>query len=56
MVRAEEDSDADGKTDKWETYVNGTLATVSFDTHHRGRPDRRLVYAPDGSVKAEAVK
>jgi hypothetical protein len=52
IVRAEEDSDADGIVDKWETYdASGTesrLALIAFDSQHRGRPDRRLVYGGGG--------
>ena len=50
---AEEDTDADGVNDKWETFDAGRLAVVAFDTAHRGTPDRRLVYAADGSVRIE---
>ncbi|OFV93278.1 MAG: hypothetical protein A3G76_12025 [Acidobacteria bacterium RIFCSPLOWO2_12_FULL_65_11] len=53
LVRAEEDTDEDGRTDKWETYENGRLTAVAFDTLHRGTPDRRLIYGPDGSVRVE---
>lgn len=52
LVRAE-DSHEDGKIDKWETYEAGRLASVAFDTIHRGTPDRRLVYGADGSVRLE---
>ena len=55
VVRAEEDENQDGRTDKWETYENGRLASVAFDTTHRGTPDRRIVYAADGSARVEAV-
>ena len=44
LARAEEDSDGDGEIDKWETYDGERLASVAFDTTHRGTPDRRLVY------------
>ena len=43
LVRAEEDTDADGKVDKWETYDGARLASVALDTSHRGVPDRRLI-------------
>lgn len=49
LIRVEEDTDGDGLVDKWETYVNGSLATMDIDNQHRGKPDRRLVYSPDGS-------
>jgi hypothetical protein len=53
LVAAEEDSDADGRMDKWETYEGARLASVAFDTQHRGTPDRRLVYGPDGTARVE---
>lgn len=53
MTRAEEDSDGDGKIDKWETYDGTRLASVAFDTTHRGTPDRRLVYSANGGVQLE---
>jgi hypothetical protein len=53
LVRADEDSDEDGRTDKWETYDAGRLISVAFDTTHRGTPDRRLMYGADGSVRLE---
>jgi hypothetical protein len=53
LVRAEEDTNGDGKIDKWETYKDGAVTSVAFDTTGRGTPDRRLVYGPGGSVKVE---
>jgi len=50
LVRAEEDTDGNRATDKWETYSNGMLTSVTFDTEGGGRPTRRLVYAKDGSL------
>ena len=55
LARAEEDTNGDGKPDKWETYRDGALASVELDTNHDGRPDRRLTYGPDG-VKAEKLR
>ena len=52
-IRAEEDTDGDGVLDKWEVFEAGRLASVAFDSTHRGSPDRRLVYAADGSVRVE---
>jgi len=49
LVRAEEDTNADGVSDKWETFEGGRLRTVAFDTSgSAGRPDRRLVYDAAG--------
>jgi len=50
MVRVEEDTDGNGATDKWETYTDQGLAVLALDTQGRGKPDRRLVYRPDGSL------
>ena len=54
-VRAEEDTNADGRIDKWETYDGSRLASVAFDTRQRGTPDRRVLYAQDGTVRVEDV-
>ena len=53
LVSVEEDGDGDGKMDKWETYEGNRLASVAFDTVHRGKPDRRLIYGVDGSARLE---
>jgi hypothetical protein len=55
LTSAEEDGDGDGRLDKWERYENGRLVSLAFDTSGRGTPDRRLVYAADGSTHVEAV-
>lgn len=44
LVRAEEDTNADGKPDKWETYDSGAIRTAAFDETGDARPDRRLNY------------
>lgn len=44
LLAVEEDSNADGKPDKWETYESGALQTVAFDENFDGTPDRRLTY------------
>ena len=53
LVRAEEDTDGDGRIDKWETYDGARLASVAFDTIHRGTADRRFLYGADGSARLE---
>ena len=53
LVAAEEDDNGDGKMDKWETWEGDHLKTVAFDTMHRGTPDRRLVYGPNGTAQLE---
>jgi hypothetical protein len=37
-VRAEEDTNADGRIDKWESYEGSRLASVALDTRQRGTP------------------
>jgi hypothetical protein len=55
LVRAEEDTNADGRIDKWERYEGGALREASFDTSFmKGRPDRRVVYDAKGSSVVEA--
>jgi hypothetical protein len=48
-----EDTDGDGAIDRWDTYDNGRVASVAFDTKHRGKPDRRFIYHPDGTFRLE---
>jgi len=50
LARLEEDTDGDGKVDKWETYKDGALAMMALDTQGHGKPDRRLIYLPDGTL------
>lgn len=53
MIAAEEDGNGDGKMDKWETYEGDHLKSIAFDTKHRGTPDRRLIYGPNGTAQLE---
>ena len=41
---------SDGRVDQWETYDQGHVMSIAFDTQHRGTPDRRLVYGADGNL------
>lgn len=56
LVRAEIDSNADGRTDRWERYEQGVLREAQLDTSLTAlRADRRLLYDPQGRfVGAEA--
>jgi hypothetical protein len=54
LVRAEEDTNHDGRPDKWETYEQGIIKTVAFDETGNGRPDRRLIYLNSGRVAIES--
>jgi hypothetical protein len=60
LARAEEDTDGDGRIDKWESYrpnpragageAASIVTGVAFDDTAAGRPTRRLVYGPDGTL------
>jgi hypothetical protein len=60
LVRSQEDTDGDGKPDKWESYrpnLNAAageppyaVSSVSFDDAHAGVPQRRIVYDERGRV------
>jgi hypothetical protein len=43
-VETEDDTNADGRPDKWETFVEGVVHTSTMDENGDGRPDRRLTY------------
>jgi hypothetical protein len=53
-TRVEEDTNADGRPDMWETYENGLLKSASFDENRDGRPDRRLTYNGSALVQIES--
>jgi hypothetical protein len=54
VLRAvDDDTDADGRPDKWETYAQGRLAKVDMDLSGRGKPDHRLIYDESGEVTPE---
>jgi hypothetical protein len=44
LVAVEEDTNGDGRADRWEKYAGGQLQTASFDENYDGRIDRRLTY------------
>ncbi len=55
VVRAEEDTNADGRIDKWERFDAAGLREAAFDTSFvTGRPDRRVVYDTKGNSVVEA--
>lgn len=54
LVRAEEDTNGDGKPDKWEVYENGALVSASFDENGDGKPDRCLTYRDGVLVSVES--
>jgi hypothetical protein len=50
LQSVDDDTDGDGRPDKWETYEGGRLARVDMDLTGRGTPTRRLVYGADGTT------
>ena len=53
MTRAEEDSNGDGRADRWDRYEGGVLREAAFDiTFVAGRPDRRILYDAKGQFVA----
>lgn len=55
LVRVEEDSNGDGRVDKWETYKDGALTTAAVDENADGVADRRLTYAGGTLVLIESA-
>jgi hypothetical protein len=54
LVRAEEDTNGDGRIDKWERYEGGALREAAFDTTFTtGRADRRVRYGTQGTTVEE---
>jgi hypothetical protein len=54
LVRAEEDTNGDGRIDKWDRYEGGVLREAAFDTTFTaGRADRRVRYDAQGSTVEE---
>lgn len=60
LIRTEEDTNGDGRPDKWETYEavpqprpnepGYAITSTAFDDSGSGRPERRFVYGPGGSI------
>jgi len=55
LLRVEEDTNGDGKRDKWERYENGLVTTAEFDENADGRPDRRLKYRDAELISIETT-
>jgi hypothetical protein len=52
LVRAEQDTNGDGRVDEWQRFSDGKLRELLIDTTlSSNRPDRRLLYRPDGSLQ-----
>jgi hypothetical protein len=49
LLRREDDTNGDGRIDKWERYEGSVLREAAFDTSFtRGRADRRVLYDGQG--------
>jgi hypothetical protein len=55
LVSVEEDTNHDGRRDKWERYENGAVRTAEFDENHDGTPDRRLTYRDAALILIESA-
>jgi len=55
LLRVEEDTNRDGRPDKWERYEGGLVQVAEFDENRDGRPDRRLTYREAELVLIEAA-
>jgi hypothetical protein len=54
LTAAEEDTNHDGRPDKWETYAAGQLQKAAFDENGDGRIDRQLTYLAGALVLIES--
>ena len=45
LLRAEADTNQDGRIDQWETYQDDALRSIAYDENRDGTADRRLTYA-----------
>lgn len=48
--RVIDDTDADSRPDKWESYESGRLTRVDLDLLAKGYPTQRLIYGDGGAV------
>jgi len=53
-VETEDDTNDDGRADKWETFVDGEVRISAMDENGDGRPDRRLSYENGNLVLIES--
>ncbi|MGE0447498.1 MAG: hypothetical protein AB7P99_19910 [Vicinamibacterales bacterium] len=52
LRRSEQDINFDGQPDQWATYEDGRVRELRIDSGLvAGRPDRRLLYGPDGALR-----
>jgi hypothetical protein len=58
LVEAAEDTDGDGRPDKWDEYgpsnvtgvTDAVVVATKFDDSKSGRPERRFVYGQNGAI------
>ncbi len=58
LVEVAEDTDGDGRPDKWDEYgrsgaagaTDAVVVSTKFDDSKTGRPDRRFVYGHNGAI------
>jgi hypothetical protein len=60
LVHSQDDTDRDGRPDKWDRYEARTdappgepafaITATAFDDSRSGRPERRFVYGPRGTI------
>jgi len=50
LVRVDEDTDGDGRVDKWEKHDGPTVLSVEFDLDRDGKPDERVTFGSGGVV------
>jgi len=55
LAQVIQDSNADGKRDKWERYEKGLLVSAEFDENGDEQPDRRLTYRDAALVSIETA-
>jgi hypothetical protein len=55
IARVEEDVNGDGKVDKWERYEGGALRSLDLDLSGSGRPERRILFNPDGTTQSHPL-
>jgi hypothetical protein len=53
LAQVVQDTNGDGKRDKWERYRDGQVLTAEFDEDGDERPDRRLTYSNAALVSIE---
>jgi hypothetical protein len=52
VVRAEQDTNGDGRIDQWQRFEHGKLRELLIDTTlASGEPNRRLVYSDNGVLQ-----